>query len=125
MTALQVRLRAAMKDAMKSRDKVAVGALRSVLGEIGNAEAVPLAEAGSAGAAPSSDVDQSRIAGASQGVGASEMALRDLSDDQVVTLVRAEIDGRRATAEEYRGYGQLEQAERLDAEAAVLESHLR
>jgi uncharacterized protein YqeY len=106
----------ALRDAMKARDKVAVGALRSVLGVIANAEAVP-------GESMELDGD-AFIAGAVSGVGATEAARRELTDDDVVGLVRAEADDRRSAAEEYRGYGQLEHAERLDAEAEVLESHL-
>jgi len=37
---MRTRLRVALSDALKMRDKIAVSALRSVLSAIGNAEAV-------------------------------------------------------------------------------------
>jgi hypothetical protein len=43
---IEARLRAALRDAMKARDLVAAFALRSALGAIGNAEAVPADPAG-------------------------------------------------------------------------------
>lgn len=116
MTPTQERFTAAMKDAMRARDKVALSALRSVLGVISNAEAVP---------ADDVELVESSIAGASSGVGSSERARRELTDEQVVEIVRSEIAERRVAAEEYRGLGQDEAAEVQDAEVDVLESHLR
>lgn len=125
MSALEDGLRAALTDAMRARDKVAVGALRSVLGVVANAEAVPLEDAGAAGAGPApGTADESRIAGASAGVGATEAVRRELTDGDVEALVRAEIADRRSSAAEYRGYGQAEHADRLDAEADVLDAQL-
>ena len=116
MTPTQVRLTDAMKAAMRSRDAVALGALRSVLGVISNAEAVPAEALEVAGDSP--------IAGAATGVGSAERARRELTDEEVVDIVRAEIADRRAAAAEYRDLGQTEAAVELDAAAEVLESHL-
>jgi hypothetical protein len=41
---VETRLRAALRDALKTRDVVAAFAVRSALGAIGNAEAVPAGE---------------------------------------------------------------------------------
>jgi hypothetical protein len=49
---VETRLRAALRDALKSRDVVAAFAVRSALAAIGNAEAVP---AGPDGASPAAN----------------------------------------------------------------------
>jgi uncharacterized protein len=116
VTPTQERLTAAMKVAMRARDTVALGALRSVLGVIHNAEAVPAVAIDTDGDSP--------IAGAASGVGSAERSRRELTDEQVVEIVRAEIADRRTSAAEYRQLGQTEAAVALDAEAEVLESHL-
>lgn len=130
MSALQQRLAAALRDAMRERDRVATAVLRSVLGEIGNAEAVPPADppagvppsAGPSAAGPPAGV--SHIAGAVAGVGSTEVARRELSDEDVEAIVRAEVDGRIRAAHEYRELGRDDEAEGLDAEVSVLRSLL-
>jgi hypothetical protein len=114
---LRDRLRAALKAAMKARDAVAVAALRSALAAVGNAEAV--APAG--GPAPLTD---GVIAGAVAGVGATEAARRELTDDEVAAIVRAEVDDRRAAAADYEAAGHPDRAARLSAEADALDAHL-
>jgi uncharacterized protein len=103
---------------MKDRDPVAVEALRTVLGAIDNAEAVPSPEDSAPGPI------QSPIASATQGVGAGDVPRRDLSDPDVAAIVRAEVDDLRASAEEYHGLGRDEPAKRLGAQADMLETHL-
>ena len=43
---LRLRMRQALPEAMRARDKAAVSALRAALGALDNAEAVPVDEAG-------------------------------------------------------------------------------
>lgn len=109
---IEERLRAALKDAMRSRDAVATAALRSALAAIGNATAVPSvpldASAGS-----------EHVAGAAVGLGAAEVPRRSLTEHDVAAIVRTEIDERLAAAEQVPA-----SAERLRAEAAVLTAHL-
>lgn len=100
---------------MKERDRVAVAALRSALGAIDNAEAVD-----DTVAAPMDGV----IAKSVPGLGAGEAPRRQLSDDDVVAIVRREVEDRQTTAEEYRAAGQPDHAARLDAERDVLLGHL-
>jgi uncharacterized protein YqeY len=88
-----------MRDAMKARDTVAVGALRATLAAIDNAEAVELATFGD---------------------GATEVARHALTDDDIVRIVRAEIVEREAAADEYDRHGQAERASRLRAEARLV-----
>jgi uncharacterized protein YqeY len=63
-------------------------------------------------------------AGAKLGVGAADVARRELSLQDLVHVVRAEIAERTEAAAEYERLGRLEQASRLKAEAAVLASFL-
>jgi uncharacterized protein YqeY len=109
MDSLPDRLRGALRGALKDRDAAATAALRSALGAIANAEAVDTVPVDLVPAV---------------GVGAREVARRDLTDDQVAAIVRAEVTDREAAAREYDGLGRPERAERLRAEAAALTAHL-
>jgi uncharacterized protein YqeY len=106
-------LRQTLSAAMKRRDADAVNALRSVLGAIDNAEAADLS------AAP--DAQPSVIAGAVVGLGAGEVARRQLSSDDVDAIIRGEIAARRTAAGEYERLGESTAATTLLAEAAALE----
>ena len=108
---LRERLRAALPAAMKARDRIAVSALRSTLSAIDNAEAVEHP----AGAGRGLAIEQSAV-----GVGAMEVARRDLSEDDVERIVRAEIAERESAADGYEASGRAEHAGRLRAEAAIL-----
>jgi len=109
----------ALRDAMKNRDKLAVTVLRSVLGDIGNAEAVPVAGARSPG-----EGDEAPFAGSVEGIGAAESARRELSDTDVEAIVQTAIAERHDASVEYRALGRDEEAAVLDAEASVLRSLL-
>jgi uncharacterized protein YqeY len=110
-------LRRALTEAIKTRDTVAVSALRSALAAIENATAVDAAQAPTPGAGP--------IAGAVEGLGAGEVASRVLTPDEVRAVVGAEVDQRLAAAREYADLGRDDRAVRLRAEAAVLAAHLQ
>ncbi len=105
---LRRRLRGALPAALKERDRDLVSALRSTLAALDNAEAVPVEEAGTGSLA----LEHTPV-----GVGAREVARRELSDADVRRLVRAEIDDRRAAARVYERAGHPERAQRLDTEA--------
>ena len=106
------QLRDALTAAMKERDKTAVTALRSALAAIDNAEAVEARDL----AAAVSD----HIAGAVAGLGAGEVERRTLTMAEAATIVTAEATTRQVAAEEYERLGQIDGANRLRAEAAVL-----
>lgn len=89
-----------------------VSALRSALSAIDNAETPDAADIDG----PASET----IAGGVVGLGAAEVARRELSDAQIRDLVRAEVDERLAAAEQVTGGGHTERAATLRAEAAVL-----
>ncbi|WP_353952054.1 hypothetical protein V6K52_01035 [Knoellia sp. S7-12] len=114
---VRASMRTSLKEAMRGRDKLAVSALRSALSAIDNAEAVP--------AEPTTTRDESPIAGAVIGVGATEAARRELSLDDVRALMRGEVDERREAAVEIEGAGHPDRAEDLRREADVLEAVLR
>lgn len=105
-------LRRSLMTARKQRDTVRVSALRSILGAIDNAETPDTV---AVVAQPSGE-----IAGAVAGLGATEVARRELSDEQIRGLVQAEIDERRSAADDFIAGGHTERAASLRAEATVL-----
>jgi uncharacterized protein YqeY len=104
-------LRDALLVARKNRDSTRVSALRSALSAIDNAETPDGArvDASSSGT----------IAGGVAGLGAAEVARRELSDAEIRELVRAEVDERLAAAGQF-DTSHTERAATLRAEAAVL-----
>ena len=100
---IQERLRQSLREAMRARDQAAVSALRSALSAIANAEAVDPAP------------NKVRL-----GVGAGDVPRRALSEDEVLAIIRSEIDERHQAGAEYDRLGQPEVTQRLSAEAAVL-----
>lgn len=109
MSILRARLREALLTAMKSRDRVALGALRPTLAAIDNAEAVE-ADSGQGLA-----IEQTPV-----GVGAADVARRTLTEAEVEQIVRDEATAREDAARDYDAAGSTERAERLRAEARVL-----
>jgi|SRR6185437_9437133 uncharacterized protein len=116
---LPARLRAALKDAMRARDQVAASALRSALGAIGNAEAVP-ADQHAQAPGPGGP----HFAGAVAGLGAAEASRRQLTPADLGAIMRTEISERERAADDYAASGFAPQAERLRREASVLTSML-
>ncbi len=113
MSALEERLRAALKEAMKSRDTVATSALRSAFGAIDNARSVEVEKA-------RREDSSSYVAGSAEGLGAGDVLRRELSDGQIAEIVRDEAETRKRAADEYEGLGRAEEAGRLRAEWRVL-----
>lgn len=114
---VRARLRAALTPAMRARDTAAVAALRSALAALDNAGAVPTS---TDPASPASE----HVAGAVAGVGAAEVARRELTEAEQVAIVRAEVAERGAAATVADGAGRADHAARLRAEAAALTPHL-
>jgi uncharacterized protein YqeY len=107
----RAKLRDALTAARKDRDAIRVAALRSALSAIDNAETPEgtQLEAQSSGT----------IANAVVGLGSAEVARRDLSDDEIRDLMRAEVE-ERMTAAAVIETTHTERADNLRAEAAVL-----
>lgn len=114
---LRRALRDALPGAMKAGDTPARNAIRSALAAIENAEAVESTPDGPVADGP-------HVAGASVGVGVTEVHRAELDDEHILELVTAERDERLAAAADYRRSGALDRAERLGAEAAALDSFL-
>jgi uncharacterized protein YqeY len=108
---LRARLRQALPEAMRARDKVAVSALRTTLAALDNAEAVPVDEAALRGLA----LEQAPV-----GVGVTEVARRELSETDVADIVRAEATERITAAAQLTAPAHADRAARLREEAAVL-----
>jgi uncharacterized protein YqeY len=106
------RLREALLAARKKRDATRVSALRSALSAIDNAETPDdvVVDAAASGT----------IAGGVAGLGAAEVARKELSDAQIRDLLRREVDERLAAAHQVTGGGHTERAAALLAEAAIL-----
>jgi uncharacterized protein YqeY len=107
---IRERLRRALPAAMKARDTTAVTALRTAIAAIDNAESVDTTLTPTSGP----------IAGAVTGLGAGEAARRQLSEDEMVALIQAEVGAREAAAADCDQAGQAEHGAQLRAEAAVL-----
>jgi uncharacterized protein len=110
------RLQRALREALKARDKAAVSALRSALGAIDNASAVP--------AGPVTGTTSPHVAGAAAGLGAAETGRRGLSGQEESAIVRAEVAERQAAARDYDRTGHTERAGRLRREADILQAAL-
>jgi uncharacterized protein YqeY len=108
---MRERLRSALPAALKQRDATLVTALRATLAALDNAEAVPFEEHGSRGLA----LEQIPV-----GIGAREVARRELSEEVVERRVRDEIDERETAARAYDRAGERERARRLRHEGKVL-----
>ena len=101
---------------MKSRDSVAVAALRSALAAIDNAEAVDP----EVGASLASATGDAPVAKSAAGLGAGDVPRRELSEADEAAIVATEIAERRTAADEYARLGRADDAARLRTEADVL-----
>lgn len=110
---LTERLRAALTEAMSSRDVSAAAAIRSALGAIGNAEAV-------AAPAQAARTSSQYVAGAVSGLGRAEATRKHLSQLEISGILAAEIAEREAAAVQFDTLGHAGEAERLRREALVL-----
>ncbi len=108
---LRLRMRQALPEAMRARDKAAVSALRSTLAALDNAEAVPVDATGTHGPA----IEQSPV-----GAGATEAPRRELSEHETAAVVRAEADERLEAAAQLTSPTHADRATRLRTEAAIL-----
>lgn len=113
---LRRRLRESLKVALRARDNVTAAAIRSAMSAIDNAEAVDVSQAPAPKGGTGGNI---RL-----GVGAGEAARRELSAQEVLEVVRAEVSDRRAAAAEYERLGRTDEASRLRAEAHALVSVL-
>jgi uncharacterized protein len=105
-------LRAALGEAMRSRQMHAVAVLRETLSAIDNAEAAePHATA---------PMQQGVFAGSIAGLGAGEVPRRVLGADEVIAIVEREITERRDAATMYEALGRHDEARILNLQLDVL-----
>lgn len=108
---LRLRMRQALPEAMRARDKAAVSALRATLAALDNAEALPVDNSALRGVA----LEHSPV-----GVGVTEAARCELSEGDVAAIVRAEATERLELAAQLTAPAHAERVAQLRAEAAVL-----
>jgi uncharacterized protein YqeY len=117
-SSLRARLQAALMPALRSRDDIAVSALRSTLAALGNAEAVEVG----ASDQPAATLSE-HVAGPAPG-GHAEVSRVELSEDDVRQVVATEAAEREEAASHYASGGFARRADRLRAEAAVIRTFL-
>ena len=105
--ALEERLKADLRTAMKARQSITVATIRMMLSAIDNAGAVPLSASTGPTVGRSNDVPR-----------------RELSERQKWELLQAEAENRRSTIREYERLGRHKEAEQLRAEVAVFTHYL-
>ncbi len=108
---VRLRLRDALPAAMRARDRAAVSALRGALAALDNAGAVPVGETVPGAAA---------LEASPAGAGATEADRRELSESDVLDIVRAEAAERLDAADRLTSPAHADRAARLREEAAVL-----
>lgn len=107
-------LRAALRDALRARDAAATAVIRETLAAIDNAEAADFSA--------SPPARSETIAGAAEGLGAGEVARRELSPGDVKAIVERELRERREAAASYESLGRNDEADALRRQVARLES---
>ena len=109
---VRAAVRRELDTALKARDRTAISALRAALGALDNAEVADPA------AAP--PMESGVIAGGVAGLGAGEVARRELSDAEQRDLLRAEVIKWRAVAEQFERAGRPDDAQQQHAQADVV-----
>ena len=112
---LRDRLAAALPDAMRRRDAVALSALRGALAAIANAEAVHV-DVPVTGAPATS----SAVAGTVEGLGSTEVPRRELDEAEIRAIVLAEAGSRTCASRSYSAAGEHTRSDVLRAEADLL-----
>ena len=121
MTELDLRtaLRTRLTAALSARDRAAAAALRSVIADLDNAEAITVTE--SDGPAP---VGSEYVAGTVVGLGAAEARRRELSAAEQRIVVEQGIAARATAAADYDEHGLSAPAARLRREADIIRDAL-
>ena len=119
MEGIAEQLRADLMDAMRARDQVTVRVLRTVLSAIANAEAQLETDT-----TPTSLRSEGHIAGAPEGVGATDVTRRELDEHDTLVVLTAERDERLASADVLGARGATEEAHDLRVEAALIDRYL-
>ncbi|MGE6757459.1 hypothetical protein ACQKGO_05550 [Corallococcus interemptor] len=114
VTEWKATLRAAMKDALRTRNTAASAVLRETLAAIDNAEAPGIQAAPTSAGGP--------IAGSTEGLGSGEVPRLLLSPEAVDALIQRELQERRDAAALYLQLGRHEEARVLRTQVEVLQA---
>ncbi|MDQ0466134.1 uncharacterized protein YqeY [Caulobacter ginsengisoli] len=115
--ALQTRLRADLRAAMKARETLEVSLLRGLIAAIDNAQSAGIQAGPSVSAAPAASSQWMAAGGA---FGSGEVSRRVLTATDLVALLADEAARREATAAEMDRVGRADLADTARAEAAVI-----
>lgn len=107
--ALRTRLSADLRDAIQSRDRGHVRAIRDVMSAIDNAEAVP----------PVTGPYEPSL-----GVGTTEVSRLSLDRRGIVAVLTREVVERTDAASQYRHIGHTDKAQDLEDEAATIAAYI-
>lgn len=128
---LRSQLRSGLVAAMKQRDGSAVSALRSAIAALDNAEAIdqsdmidPVDPDRWAPVGHRGDVSSDLIAGATAGVGSTEMPRRSLNVAEVRAILQSEVTDRINAARHYTTRGRHDLAEELRSQADILRGYV-
>lgn len=108
----KAQLRSALKTELRARRPFAIAVLRETLAAIDNAEAAELRTA--------PVVKHGVIAGGVAGLGAGEVARRQLTPEDVSELLLKEIEERTAAKQQYLSLGRTEEAATLGQQLDLL-----
>lgn len=117
MSTLRTALRSRLTVALRERDRAGAATMRSAIGALENAEAVPTT-------GDLASTTSSHVAGAAVGLGAAEAERRLLTDADERAIVGDEIDALRAAADEYTRAGAADRAAEARAAAQLLDDVL-
>jgi uncharacterized protein len=115
MEEIKIRLSADLKNAIKERDTLAVKAIRSLMSAIDNAGAVFIE-------APKIMPMAGGIAGATDGIGSTEVPRKELSDEEIQQIIQKEIDEITKTIELIKDFSRPE-IRQLTEQIKILEKY--
>lgn len=115
--ALQERLRADLRAAMKARQPLEVALLRGLIAAIDNAQSAGIAAGPAVATAPEA---HSQWVAAGSAFGSGEVERKALAETDLAELLAAEAAKRQATAAEMERVGRADLAADARAEAAII-----
>jgi uncharacterized protein len=116
MKQIKLKLSSDLYGAMKRRDAIAIKTIRSLISEIDNAGSVIVEE-------PKIMPMSGGIAGATAGIGSSEVSRKELSEKEIEQIIQGEIDEIIKTIELVKQHSQLN-TEQYIKQIDILKSYL-
>lgn len=116
MEKIKLKLSADLRIAMKEKNEIAIKTIRCLISEIDNAGAVIVEK-------PKVMPMSGGIAGATEGVGSSEVPRRNLSETEIIQIIQREIDEISKTIELVKQHSQLS-TEQFIKQIEILKKYL-